>query len=140
MKYERFSFLKVFTVILLLGLVFAGCEKEVVNDNDDPIIGNWKLKAYVSNGDTTDVSNITCFKDSYINVTATTMSVKTMAPKSGGGCETVEGSSNWENSNGRYWQVEGSEKTWLNITLSDNNSILSVNTPSQTVTSMIYRK
>ena len=140
MKYGNFSSLKVFALILLLGVLFVACEKETINNSDDPIIGNWKLVAYVSNGQTTDVSNSNCFKDSYFNVTASRMSLKTSVPKNGGGCETVEGTSNWENVNGKYWQVEGSEKTLLNITFSDGNETLHINTPNQTVTSMLYRK
>lgn len=127
MKPER-NILRTLLLLSVLAVTFLmACEKESANATDDPIIGNWKLKTVITNGETVDVSNRECFKDSYFNVTTKEMKLSTSAPKQGGGCEKEEGTAKWENVNGKYWEVSGSDRTLLDITLLENNTVLRLN-------------
>ncbi len=124
MKPER-SLCRTLLLLSVLAItILMSCQK-TDNAPDDPIIGNWKLKVVVTNGQTIDVSNRECFKDSYLRVTQKEMTISTSAPKeTGGGCEKAEGTSKWENVNGKYWEVSGSDRTLLNITLLEDNEVL----------------
>ncbi len=124
-----------FTRLLLLTIALTvfllACKKEdVQNNSTDPLIGSWKMKALIVNGQSTDVSNAACFKNSTLNVNAKEFTMYTSVPKDDGGCEENTSKAAWVNAGGKYYEVNGEERILLDLSFRDNNQIVQINAPN----------
>lgn len=123
---------KFFTPILMIMLSFGifSCNRDADDQKlSDPFIGVWKLRAFTGNGETIEVTNIECWKDTTLNVFETTGALEYVYPdQNTGQCANMTGSFQWVNSNGNYYSVENGQQELLPIKLLDNNQTLQFTT------------
>jgi hypothetical protein len=72
---------KIITLLFILAATFS-CTKEALNDNTEPIAGKWFLTSV--NG--TDVSEVACYQDSFIDSDGTEISFFLQDREANGDC------------------------------------------------------
>ena len=113
--------------ILFVGIVFLACSKDTdaPDVNSDPLMGNWKLKVITVNGQSQDVSNAACWKDSYISLDASAGKMYLSYPdQNTGTCAGEQESFQWSNKNGVYYIVQNGQEAPMPAQLLDNNQTL----------------
>ena len=126
-------------------LFVAACTKADTNNNEtsDPFIGKWKLVALSQNGQITDVTGITCLKDSYVNVAKGTYELSISAPnQQTNKCEVVKENGSWVNKNGNYYDIINGQESPLSINFNDNNQTMQFNMQDEDGNTfiMVFRK
>lgn|SRR5690606_21558589 len=132
-------------LIILIALLaaFACSDKEDEEPNtDDPLMGNWHLVALEQNGQTVDVTEQACLKDSRLNVTQTTMTLTLSAPREQGSadCQTESSSIDWVNDNGTYYMVEDGDRQPAIFSLEPDNQLIVDITLEDMPLSLIFTK
>jgi len=109
---------------MLIGclLLLGACKKEAEGRND-PIIGNWKLRVVTYNGQSVEVTDRECFRDSYINVDRKTYTLHLSLPDDGQ-CQSETVSAEWTVRNGQYYVVSNGTEQDAGVKLLDNNETL----------------
>lgn len=139
--------------LYVLGLMFFlfSCNRADESGNDgggnsatvDPLVGYWKLKVVTVSQGSVDVSNVECWKESYIKVEPSTLEFF-LRFKIDSGCVNDQGnfSSNWTNVNGTYYLVGANgQQVEMPIKLLDGNQTLQVTTSESGQTMILsYRK
>jgi hypothetical protein len=113
-------------ILIVLLAAFSCSDKEDEEpNNSDPLIGMWQMVALKQNGQTVDITDQTCLKDSQMNVSETTMTLTLSAPKQQGGadCQTESSSVGWTNEDGTYYTVEDGEKKTAIFLLAPDQSL-----------------
>ncbi len=134
---------KFFSIALAIILLLSACTKTDTNNSTerDPLMGNWKLKALWQDGQTYDVSNAACFKDSYVNVNSKNYEMLLSIPKETGGCESQKVNGAWVKKNDKYYEVQNGQEYPLNIAFNDNNETMQMSIIENGVTIIfVYRK
>ena len=127
MKYLNFFKLTAFLAITFLAILSCARDQEESTPSD-PFIGNWKLKAVSANGQTQDVSNAACWKDSKLNVSQSIAEFILSVPNANtGSCQSSQDSYQWSNNNGTYYYTENGQQQTLPIQFFDNNATLQLN-------------
>ncbi|MBP7174400.1 MAG: lipocalin family protein [Cloacibacterium sp.] len=103
----------------------AGSEGEIITD---PFVGNWKLRIITVNGQSTEVTNIACWKDTTMNVTANSAVFKLVFPnQQTGNCQNEQYTYTWVKKNDGYYFTENGQESLAPIKLLDNNQTLQLN-------------
>jgi hypothetical protein len=113
-------------ILLVFLASFACSDKEDEEPNTaDPLVGNWHLVALEQNGQTVEITDQPCIKDSRLNVDPSTMTLTLSAPREQGGtdCQTESSSINWVNDNGTYYMVEDGDRQPAIFSLEPNNQL-----------------
>jgi len=117
MKKSILSKVKLLSSLIILTAVFS-CVKESVGDDTDSIVGKWFLTTV--NG--TDVSNVECYRDSFIDSSAGNITFFIQDREANGDCTTlVNNSAILTIQEGFYYvgeeafeiYIEGSTLTWV---------------------------
>lgn len=113
-------------LVLLTAIVLFSCRKDDAESpqSQDPIVGNWKLRALTYNGQTADVTNKACFKDSFMNFSAKQLNYKLSMPDNNNQCQNATETVDWKNKNGIYYVVQNGQESPMGIKLTDNNMTL----------------
>lgn len=141
MNYSKF--LKLIAIFCITIFTITSCNRDTEESKPaDPFVGNWKLKAVTMNGQTQDVSNTACWKDSTLNVADATANFSLIVPNANtGACQTSQETYQWSKSNGTYYYTENGQQQTLPIQFFDNNTTLQLNlSVSGTVVSFSFRK
>ena len=136
---KTLKLIKLFIVALLAFSFILSCNR---SENDsleptgqDPIIGNWHLKAVTVNGQSADVSNAACWKDTKLNINSTTANFLLSVPNENtGNCENAQENYNWVKNNGVYYYTENGQQAQMPIKLLDNNQTLQLSLAEQSTT------
>ncbi len=64
-------------------LLLGACKKENGRETVDPLVGNWKLRVVSYGGQSMEVTDRECFKDSYVNVDTRTYILHLSLPDDG---------------------------------------------------------
>lgn len=123
--------------LFFASIAFLACNKEddTLGLNSDPLIGNWKLKAITANGQTADVSNTACWKDSYMSIDSSAGKLLLSYPSQNqGGCASDQDNFQWSNKNGTYYFVQNGLEAQMPVQLLDNNQTLQMNISEGTQT------
>ena len=119
----------------ILFLVSCRNTDEDGESNADPFVGNWKLRVVTANGQSQDVSNVTCWKDTTLNVTETIakfyLSVQNTQT---GNCQTSQEQYQWSKNNDTYYYTENGQQYTLPIQFLDNNQTLQMSLNSNGTT------
>lgn len=112
-------------LIVLAGcfLLFGACKKENDGKTNDPLIGNWKLRVVTSGGQSVDVTDRECFRNSYVNVNTSTYTLYLSLPN-GEQCVSETVSAEWLIRDGRYYVVSNGVEEDAGVKLLDNNETL----------------
>lgn len=112
--------LKLLLLVAVLAINFS-CTKDESTEQKDPIVGKWFLKKVNTN----DVSNINCYKDSYIDSDGNKISFFIQDRQENGSCKTVLNTSKDLKIKDKFYYIgdeaieiyiKGNELTWrLNI-------------------------
>lgn len=114
------------TLILLSFLFLFSCRSSTDEpENTDPLIGNWKLKVVTANGQSQDVSNADCWKDTTLNVDKSMAKFHlSFSNGNGGGCQVSDEQYQWSNTGRTYYYTENGQQKNLPVKLLDNNQTL----------------
>lgn len=126
MNYTKFLKLVSLFVFVCFGLL--SCQRDSEDGgsaSSDPFVGNWKLKVVTYQGQSQDVSNATCWKDSNLAVDKSNAKFTLVVPNSDtGACESSADSYQWTKKDGVYYYTENGQQQQLPIKLLDNNATL----------------
>lgn len=145
MKMNYLKLLKIVAVFCIAIFSITSCNRDTEEEggiSSDPFIGNWKLKAVTVNGQTQDVSNAACWKDSTLNVGESTANFTLSVPNSNtGACQSSQETYQWTKNNGTYYYTENGQQQTLPVQFFDNNNTLQLNLSSNgTTVSFSFRK
>ena len=127
MNYQKF--LKLISLFLVLTIGLNSCQRES-DDNgggssSDPFVGNWKLKVVTYQGQSQDVSNAACWKETTLVTDKSNSKFTLVVPNSNtGACENTSNSYQWTKKDGTYYYTENGQQQQLPIKLLDNNTTL----------------
>lgn len=114
--------------LLAMALIQFSCSKdnEAAQPEQDPLMGTWYLRALQVNGQTADVSNMACYKDTRFQVDEKmfTLTVSVTQSQTSTSCATQSQSAEWENANGTYYMTMNGQRQNAGIQLNDNNETL----------------
>ena len=132
-------------LIILIALLaaFACSDKEDEEpDITDPLMGNWHLVALEQNGQTVEITDQPCIKDSRLDVERGTMTLTLSAPREQGStnCQTESSSIDWVNDNGTYYMVEDGDRQPAIFSLEPDNQLIVDITLDDTPLSLIFTK
>ncbi|MFD1141731.1 hypothetical protein ACFQ4C_11460 [Larkinella insperata] len=119
---------RILSGLLAIALVQFSCKEK--NDdpqpNQDPIIGSWYLKTLQANGQTADVANLACYKDTRFVADEKTLTLTVSAPKQQGStdCQTQSQSAQWEKDGGKYYMVANGQRSDAGIQLNEAGQTL----------------
>lgn len=122
-------------MVTICSIISCQRDQEESTTPADPFVGNWKLKAVTMNGQTQDVSNVACWKETTLNADATNATFKLVVSNSNtGACQTSQETYQWTKNNGAYYYTENGQQQTLPIQFHDNNSTLQMNLDVQGTT------
>ncbi len=104
-------------------LLLGACKKENDRETVDPLVGNWKLRVVSYGGQSMEVTDRECFKDSYVNVDTRTYILHLSLPDDGQ-CRSQTVSAEWLTREGRYYVISNGTETDAGVQLLDNNETL----------------
>lgn len=122
---------KIFFIALIATVTMVSCSSsgdDETTTSTDPFIGNWRLVAFVQNGQVIDITpdNIPCFKNSTLTVEASKFSLFFSAPQSQQSTECNSGTETgtWRNEGGKYYISQNGQESEISMKFSDNNTTL----------------
>ena len=119
---------KVVSLFLILGFGLTACQSDRDDDgggsSSDPFIGNWKLRVLTYQGQSQDVTNTACWKETTLVADKTNAKFTLVVPTDAGGCQNSSDSYEWTKKDGIYYYTENGQQQQLPIKLLDNNQTL----------------
>ena len=139
MNYTKFLKTISLFIVLLFGVISCSRDSESNGgSSSDPFIGNWRLKVVTYQGQSQDVSNTACWKDTNLVADKSNAKFTLIIPNSnGGGCQNTADSYQWTKKDGTYYYTENGQQQVLPIKLLDNNATLQL-TLTSNGTTMIF--
>lgn len=119
---------KLLSLFLIIGFGLTACQ----NDRDDngggsssdPFIGNWKLRVLTYQGQSQDVSNTACWKETTLVSDKSNAKFTLVVPSDAGGCQNSVNTYQWTKKDGIYYYTENGQQQQLPIKLLDDNATL----------------
>ena len=132
-------------LIILIALLaaFACSDKDDEEPNTtDPLVGNWQLIALEQNGQTVEIIDQPCIKDSRLDVDPSTMTLMLSAPRAQDStdCQTESSSIDWVNDDGTYYMVEDGDREPAIFSLEPDNQLTVDITLDGSPLSLIFTK
>lgn len=132
-------------LIILIALLaaFACSDKDDEEPNTtDPLVGNWQLIALEQNGQTVEITDQPCIKDSRLDVDPSTMTLMLSAPRAQDStdCQTESSSIDWVNDDGTYYMVEDGDREPAIFSLEPDNQLTVDITLDGSPLSLIFTK
>ena len=132
-------------LIILIALLaaFACSDKDDEEPNTtDPLVGNWQLIALEQNGQTVEITDQPCIKDSRLDVDPRTMTLMLSAPRAQDStdCQTESSSIDWVNDDGTYYMVEDGDREPAIFSLEPDNQLTVDITLDGSPLSLIFTK
>ncbi len=112
-----FRFPMLLSFALLLIMTTSCTTEDVIDENSDPIIGKW----FLTTVNDTDVANVDCYRESFVESDAETITFFIQDRLENGTCETVlDNTTSITNEEGFYYlgnevieiYIEGNELSW----------------------------
>ncbi|GAB2800551.1 hypothetical protein GCM10027275_53240 [Rhabdobacter roseus] len=112
--------------LTILGLSFSCKDKDSVQPEQDPLVGVWKLRALQAGGQTADVTELACYRDTRFEITENNLLLTVSVPAQQGSsnCQQQSQSATWEKTDGKYYMISDGQRQDSGIQLNDNNQTL----------------
>lgn len=134
---KQFLFLLLIVATVIFSAVSCSKDSEKVTD---PLIGNSKIVTIkTSSGQLTDVTNKSCFKESYFQANASTFKFSLSQPQTGTTtCKVQNLEYPWTKKDNVYYYTVNKEEKKLPIVLSNNNQTLQFTIVNESSGTMVF--